>query len=103
MSHQFKSRDLALIVGARRYVENIGKTCELVELLQPSEVSKWIDPQDGRAVENAAGAQCWLVIGDGLFGGWKNTRGACLVLPSHLMPLRGDFATEQQKSQEVPA
>ena len=101
MSHNFKPGDLALIVGARSYPRNIGKTCELVELLKPSQISAWLDPEDGRPVNNASGFECWLVIGNGLISGIQDTRGACLALPSHLMPLRGDFAPEQQKSREV--
>jgi len=101
MNNQFKPGDLALIVGARRYVENIGKTCQVIELLQPSEVSKWRDPADGRTVANMAGTQCWLVVGEGLVSGIESTRGACLALPRHLMPLRGDSQPEQQKSRKL--
>lgn len=103
MNHNFKPGDLALIVGAHNYPGNIGKTCELVEFLLPLAVSEWIDPEDSRPVKNASGFPCWLVVGDGLDSGVENTRGACLALPSHLMPLRGDFTPEQQKSREVIA
>ncbi|NWC72544.1 hypothetical protein HX823_00470 [Pseudomonas sp. P7759] len=101
MSHNFKPGDLALIVGTRKYPGNIGKTCELVELLKPSQISAWLDPEDGRPVSNASGFECWLVIGDGLISGIQNTRGACLALPSHLMPLRRDFSPVQQKAKEA--
>jgi hypothetical protein len=101
MTNNFKPGDSALIVGARNYPENIGKTCELVELLPPSAVSVWLDPEDGRPVANASGFICWLVIGDGLISGIENTQGACLAMPSHLMPLRGDFTPEQQKAKEA--
>jgi len=100
MSHQFKPGDLALIVGARRLTANIGKTCELIELLAPNRVSAWRDPADNRPVSNASGREVWLVVGEGLISSIQDTYGACLVLPAHLIPLRGDFAPELQKAQE---
>lgn len=100
MSHQFKPGDLALIVGAHRLKENIGKTCELIEFLAPSQVSAWRDPADDRPVSNASGREVWLVAGEGLVSSIQDTYGACLVMPAHLMPLRGEFAPEQQKAKE---
>ena len=101
MSHQFKPGDLALIVGAHRFTDNIGKTCELAEFLVPNQVSAWRDPADGRPVRNASGRECWLVFGEGLVSSIQDTPGACLVMPVHLMPLRGDFEPEQQKTKEA--
>ncbi|MNO66377.1 hypothetical protein D3C76_571640 [compost metagenome] len=101
MNHQFKPGDLALIVGAHRFTENIGKTCELVEFLVPGQVSAWRDPADGRPVSNASGRECWLVVGEGLVSSIQDTSGACLAMPAHLMPLRGDFEPEQQKAKEA--
>lgn len=103
MNHQFKAGDLALIVGARKCPQNIGLTCELVEFLEVGQVSAWRDPADNRPVVNGADAPCWLVVGDGLASGIEQTTGACLVLRPHIMPLRGDFAPELQKSREVSA
>jgi hypothetical protein len=102
MNHNFKPGDLALIVGARKYPQNIGLTCELVEYLGVGQVSAWRDPADNRSVLNIASAPCWLVVGDDLVSGIENTKGACLALQSHLMPLLGDLAPAEQKSQAVP-
>ena len=103
MSHNFKPGDLALIVGACRLPENIGKTCQLVEFLAPEQVSSWRDPSDNRPIINASGTHVWLVVGEYLVSSIRDTSGACLALPIHLMPLRGDFTPEQQKSREVLA
>jgi len=101
VSHQFKPGDQALIVGARNYPSNIGKTCELIEFLGVEQVSTWRDPCDNLRVRNATGEPCWLVVGDGVFSGAKDSDGAALALPRHLMPLRGDFTPEQQKAKEA--
>lgn len=101
MSHQFKPGDLALIVGAHRFTDNVGKACELAEFLVPDQVSAWRDPADGRPVRNASGRECWLVFGEGLVSSIQDTSGACLVMPAHLMPLHGDFDPEQQKTNEA--
>lgn len=102
MSNQFKPGDSALIVGARRYVSNIGKTCELVELLDIDQISLWIDPQDNRPIHNASGLPCWLVTGEDLESGIEHTEGAALCLERHLMPLHDESSPEQQKAQAVP-
>lgn len=101
MNHNFKPGDLALIVGACSLKENIGKTCELVELLAPDQISVWQDPEDGRTVINASGEEVWLVVGEGLVSSIKNTRNAALALPVHLMPLRGEFLPEKKRSKEA--
>ena len=106
MSHQFKAGDLALIVGANTFIENIGAVCELVQFFEPGGRVK---APDGSS--HLAPGYCWLVIGDGVVGAYDSrflrevvrTPGYGLVAPEHLMPLRGDFAPSEQKSQAVPA
>ncbi len=101
MSHNFKPGELALIVGACRLPENIGKTCQLIEFLAPEQVSSWRDPADNRTVINGSGSHVWLVVGDELVSSIQDTHGACLAMPVHLMPLRGNFAPEHQKAKEA--
>ncbi|MEC4022168.1 MULTISPECIES: hypothetical protein [Pseudomonas] len=104
MSHQFKPGDLALIVGAHRLTENIGKTCTLQRFLQPGEFYSL--PDGGQSISLS---HAWLVDGDGVKGLTLNRNsgliepviGSGLVDPQHLMPLRGDFAPEQQKAKEA--
>jgi len=100
MSHNFKPGDLAMIVGAFNVPSNIGQSCELIEHLQPDAISDWIDPGDGCRLQNSAGSPAWLVVGDGLRS-WCGASGWTLADERHLMPLRGDFAPEQQKTKEV--
>lgn len=100
MSHQFKPGDLALIVGAFTRAENIGKQCELLELLGPEQVSEWRDPSDGCQVQNGSTEPGWLVIGDGIVS-YNGEDGFVIADPRHLMPLRGDFTPEQQKTKEL--
>jgi hypothetical protein len=106
MSNQFKPGDLAIIIHAEVVTQNIGMCCELLQLLAPGEeclapdgdVVFW-PPEQTRSV--------WLVAGDSIVGRKGRgdirveTPGHCLVLPEWLIPLRGDFQPEQQKSKEV--
>ncbi|WP_426113540.1 hypothetical protein [Pseudomonas sp. DSP3-2-2] len=102
MSHQFKSGDLAMIVGAFNVPDNIGQQCELIEYLRLEDISAWVDPADGRRVQNAADGPAWLVVGEGLKS-WCGSTGWVLADERHLMPLRGDFAPADELSQVVPA
>lgn len=101
MSHNFKPGDLAMIVGAYNVPANIGKSCELIEYLRVEDISEWVDPADGLRVQNSADGSAWLVVGDGLKS-WCGGADWVLADERHLMPLRGDFAPAQQKSQAVP-
>ena len=100
MSHNFKPGDLALIVGAHTLPENIGKTCELIEMVLPEQVSAWRDPQDNLRIQNGDVDVAWIVTGEGL-NSWCGGSGWVLADPLHLMPLRGDFTHEQQKAKEA--
>lgn len=104
MIHQFKPGDLALIVGAHRLLENIGKTCTLARFLQRGEFYSLPDGTRSMSLNCS-----WLVEGDGITGltyerrtgEIKTVLGSGLVDPRHLMPLRGDFEPEQQKAKEA--
>lgn len=104
MSNQFKAGDLALIVGCYMFKENLGQVCELKRHLREGE--SYLTP-DG--VLATSPGDCWLVEGEGVTGAYKcpingditRTPGFALASPAHLMPLRGDFAPEQQKTKEA--
>lgn len=104
MSHQFKPGDLALIVGARRLAENIGKECTVVRFLHNGEFYFF---QDGTRFIRSDGA--WLICGEGVTGlafdclRWTVDRvsGIGLVDSRHLIPLKGDFDSDQQKAKEA--
>lgn len=101
MNHQFKPGDLALIINTIKRPENVGKSCELVAFMVPGERLEF--DYDGRKSITHIGANpAWLVAGDDVIGS-SGAAGFALVRPSHLMPLRGDFAPEQQKAMELIA
>jgi len=102
MNHNFKPGDLAMIVGAFSVQQNIGKTVVLEEFLADEQISTWRDPSDGQRIQNTSGSAGWIVLGEDVKS-YCGSNGWVLADPSHLMPLRGDFALELQKSQEVPA
>lgn len=100
---KFKAGDLALIVRAS-IDENLGKVVELVGWSDESEIVL----SDGGRVNNPSRLRCWEVSADQLIAtsmlfpdGFTTKRGA--VPEKNLMPLRGDFHTEREKSREVPA
>jgi hypothetical protein len=103
MSNQFKAGDPALIVGANSMVQNIGKSCELIQFVRMDEF--YVGP-NGVTYQHAD-VPCWIVTGDGLCRRFddgsieQSEWGLCE--PRHLRPLLGDFAPEQTKSREVPA
>ena len=94
MKHEFKPGDLAMIVGARRRPEAIGKVVELIELLQPQQAAAQII--DGTRFVNSDDEPCWLVTGDTLradaitCGVPHKVIGVGMSAPRFLMPLRGD-------------
>ena len=100
---QFKPGDLALI-AREDHPENMFRTVELLFLVENEE--RYRTP-DGDMARNVAGSPIWVVSAEGLFHrslakGWY-VAGWTQKAPYNLMPLRGDFAPEQQKSQEVSA
>jgi hypothetical protein len=103
MSHQFKPGDLALIIGSSRGTSpNIGMAVELVEkVAHQSEICI----PDGRKMLNR-GPDSWLVSAQGLVaqllsGDRVDLGGITLVEERHLVPLRGAFTPQQQKSKAV--
>lgn len=88
MSHQFKRGDLALVISGGK----LGETAELVRFVLPGDVV--ISRTTGKVYEfrPAAGG-----------GGWLCNFRDCQAVKheKNLMPLRGDFAPEQQKAKEV--
>lgn len=99
MSHQFNPGDLALIIKSVKRPENIGKACELLAFLVPGDRLEF-DHNGLRAITHVGERPAWLVAGDGVIGS-NGDVGFALVLPSNLMPLRGDFEPEQQKAKEA--
>lgn len=103
MRHNFKPGDPALIVGSRLGKSpNIGKSVELIQLVVPG--GRFITP-DGFERGSGVDYPVWLVVGEGLVATTISDRqvccgGACLIQERYLMPLRGDFTHEQQKSKE---
>lgn len=100
MSHQFKPGDLVVIVGANSLTQNIGKQCELREFVVSGD--RFIAP-NGVAYEHED-APCWTLAGEGLVAiidGELVNLGFGIHEPRHLMPLRGHFTPEQQKSKEL--
>ena len=90
MSHQFRPCDQVLTLASQYGIPAMSQV-ELVVFLSKGQKAEepdgdhWTAPHDGWVVEREAGK------GYGFFA------------PSQLLPLRGDFAPERQKSQEVPA
>ena len=88
MSHNFKPDDLALVISGGY----LGETAELVRFVMPGDLI--VSPTTGKVYEfrPAAGVGGWLC------------KFRCMHAVKHeknLMPLRGDFAPEQQKAKEA--
>ncbi len=98
----FKVGDLAIIVGTKSAHDTLGRTVELIEFLGDA---RFIVLGDGGIVNNADRNRIWLVrLTDGTYTdnlGESSSEGPCRE--QWLIPLRGDFQPERQKSQEVPA
>lgn len=100
MSHNFKSGDQVIIIGANTLTQNIGKQCELRELVVEGQC--YVAP-NGEVYEHK-GSPCWTLVGEGLLAiveGELVEFGFGCHEPRHLMPLKGEFEPEQQKSLEV--
>ncbi len=90
MNHQFKPGDLALIIN-HTFPPVIGTCVELVSRHLVGPVDRK-DPMDPSVYEQEGGDAVWVVSDDG-----------AIVWEKWLMPLRGNFAPTEQKSQAVPA
>lgn len=93
---ELKAGDLCLIVGCVKNPVNVGKVCQLAELLRTGD--RFRSPH-GRRYQYAGGGEAWLVLGDGLWIGPDNYDGYSLVDPRHLMPLRGDGVERGENAQ----
>lgn len=90
MSHNFKPGDLALVIAGG----HLGEVAELVRFVLPGEVV--VSPTTGKEYQfrPAAGIGGWLC-------GFKYMH--AIKHEHNLMPLRGEFEPEQQKSRELIA
>lgn len=98
MNYNFKPGDLAMIVGCDSNPEDIGKIVTLDQLVTYMEVFT-VFGERGRCISPGLS---WVCMSEDVISN-EGIRGFVLVDPAHLMPLRGDFAPENQKSQELPA
>lgn len=99
---QFKAGDMALIVACL-LPELIGKTVELVTQISPGDEMV----VDGRNWINFNDTAGWVVAGRDLlvltdFGHIEKSD-VTFIAEHKLMPLRGDFHSQQQKSRQVKA
>lgn len=96
---QFKPGDFAMIVDRRAGEANVGRVVLLIESLGFPSVYSWRDIE----YRNVTGSQVWVieVQGDPLETRHNTTAMRGPICEYKLMPLRGDFAPEQQKSREV--
>lgn len=104
MSNEFKAGDLALLVKST-YGVNLGKVVELIRF-DDSEIIRIPEEGERCFTSNPERLACWVVQGE--FSADSTLRGLidCKVAAcpqSWLMPLRGDFTHEQQKTKEVIA
>ncbi|RMP74164.1 hypothetical protein ALQ20_01293 [Pseudomonas syringae pv. atrofaciens] len=88
MSHQFKPGDLALVIN-HTFPPVIGTCVELISRHLVSPVDRK-DPMDPGVYEQEGGDPVWVVSDD-----------KAIVWEKWLIPLRGDFAPEQQKAKEA--
>jgi len=92
---RFKAGDLALIVGCDYASSNIGKCVELVMLVQSNEEYSF----GGLDVINANNCPVWIVVGD--VNGVAGSPGWIQKAEQNLMPLRGDFQPESERTAEL--
>lgn len=102
MKHEFKPGDLALIVGANTDTTNIGKVCELVELIQPHGKSIFIMP-NGRPARHDQDEPSWLLAGATLTQKNPEHSGFAIRQECYLMPLRGDEDPDATLATERPS
>ncbi|MBI6944045.1 hypothetical protein JET76_22195 [Pseudomonas putida] len=91
MSHQFKPGDLALVINCGQE-ERIGTTVEVLEVLldDQKEYQAYGFTHEGHGDGSPSAFVDFGGTGDVWFFSQKN-----------LMPLRGDFAPEQQKAKDA--
>lgn len=98
MSH-LKPGDLALIAFCKVAPEMVGRCVELVARLDPEETYG--------EFYNFTSHPAWVISADDLLSmdclGVLSRCDESVIHEKDLLPLRGDFQPEQQKSREVPA
>jgi hypothetical protein len=106
MKHQFKPGDPALIRPNKKVPHLVGKSVELVLAVGPGESATYA----GSLWHNTVGIEpSWIVTGEGLDcdhsheGIRRRPDGLSFFRESLLMPLRGDFAPEDQRIEELTA
>jgi len=100
MSHQFKSGDLVVIIGANSLTQNIGKQCELREFVTCGD--HYVAPNG--SVYCHDDAPCWTLVGEGVMAVIEDEVvdiGFGVHEPRHLMLLSGDAPMEKQKLREL--
>lgn len=100
MINKFKPGDIALIIGCDHPPSNIGRTCELVTFLTHGDVVPNPNNPSVKAEYLDEGVRRWLVRGDHIQNDSEDPIdiGLDVILPEHLMLLRGDFEPDKQKS-----
>nr|DAG83678.1 MAG TPA: hypothetical protein [Caudoviricetes sp.]DAK77143.1 MAG TPA: hypothetical protein [Caudoviricetes sp.] len=88
MSHNFRPGDLALTLATKFRFPAMSQV-ELIVFLR----------EDQKAEESDG--NIWTAPYDGWVAGRGEGEGYGFYKPSQLMPLRGDFTSEQQKAKEV--
>lgn len=91
--HKFKVGDLALFIGEGFAGLMTGSVVTLEEFIQGGTIRQMPDNSDRSHFY--APCDCWVVGNEGI--------DTYITGEKMLMPLRGDFAPERQKSQELPA
>jgi hypothetical protein len=103
MNNQFKAGDLAIITNCW-FPENIGRVVEL-SFIAPAGC-RYVSPE-GFVNYNTSGVDVWVVTAQGIYTSdhqrGKTNAGWTQKAERNLMPLRGNFAPDLQKSHEVSA
>ena len=101
MQHQFKAGDLALVIGSDHEPCNAGKVCELVIFLTHGDVVPNPNCPSTLAEYDDPGVQRWLVKGESIQNDSDDPRdkGLDVLLPEHLMPLKGDQSPVQTNTE----
>lgn len=97
--HEFKSGDMALVVGYNAAPTLMGKVVTLSERLEPGVLHK---TPDGVMRRHRGSRPAWIVEGESVVSihGYK---GWAAVYEHNLMRLGDLFEFERHKSQEMPA
>jgi hypothetical protein len=104
MNNKIEPGIMALVIGAERCFENIGKIVNVVRKVEPY---TFIDELGGgyRVEEGEPFNDDWLVAGDCLFkmrAGQKISHKYVIISGNYLMPIRpSDEKTEQSKTLEL--